>query len=426
MFTLQILPLVFLMFALLLAANWIISLIKKDRIKKEQPQQAEAHRPFPQHVSYPAKALKPDHLSQEDMDRSVRLAYGEWLAAYMLPDIEAGRAFLRMGVDKRRMRYFVYATSIGQGLAMWISTLIAGDDLNAQGRFDRLFAFCQARPSRNQFALASGYSMPDVVPSLPAASRSQGDMLIAYSLLMADKQWGSIGQINYRAEAQAILQALQETCIHPESLHVLQGNDTNENNHTQYASTLSINYAPALFDAFSTAKLEPIWPAVSKRMAGLVQETLNGENIFPPPSIITASQEMPVETQTFLPGNTIFLLNLSLAMLCCPKPEYEALLDAINHRLLESCNGDPGKIVSAYNLKGEPLSQEPSLAMTAAFAMASIWQPGQAWVNALWDHLAASKIDREDTFGATIRLLALMTLSGNLWHPNSKANQIAG
>ena len=131
MFTLQILPLVFLMFALLLAANWIISLIKKDRIKKEQPQPAEAHRPSPQHVSYPAKALKPDHLSQEDMDRSVRLAYGEWLAAYMLPDIEAGRAFLRMGVDKKRMRYFVFATSLGQGLAMWISALIAGDDLNA-------------------------------------------------------------------------------------------------------------------------------------------------------------------------------------------------------------------------------------------------------------------------------------------------------
>ena len=426
MFTLQILPLVFLMFALLLAANWIISLIKKDRIKKEQPQQAEAHRPFPQHVSYPAKALKPDHLSQEDMDRSVRLAYGEWLAAYMLPDIEAGRAFLRMGVDKRRMRYFVYATSIGQGLAMWISTLIAGDDLNAQGRFDRLFAFCQARPSRNQFALASGYSMPDVVPSLPAASRSQGDMLIAYSLLMADKQWGSIGQINYRAEAQKVLQALHETCIHPESLHVLQGNEVSADDEVQYTSTLSVDYAPAMFDAFSTAKLDPTWPAVSARMAELVRETLRDGNIFPPPSISTTTQETPGISQTFMPENAVFLLNLSLAMLCCPKPEIEAVLETINHKILESCDGDPGKIVSAYSLKGEPLSQEPSLAMTAAFAMASIWQPGQAWVNALWDHLAASKIDREDTFGATMRLLVLMTLSGNLWHPNSKANQIAG
>jgi len=251
-------------------------------------------------------------------------------------------------------------------------------------------------------------------------------MLIAYSLLMADKQWGSIGQINYRAEAQAILQALQETCIHPESLHVLQGNDTNENNHTQYASTLSINYAPALFDAFSTAKLEPIWPAVSKRMAGLVQETLNGENIFPPPSIITASQENPATSPVFSAESAVLLLNLGLAMLCCPTPEIEALLEKINHKIIESCEGNPGKIVSAYSLKGEPLSQEPSLAMTAAFAMASIWQPGQAWVNALWDHLAASKIDREDTFGATMRLLVLMTLSGNLWHPNSKANQIAG
>lgn len=422
MFTLQILPLVFLMFALLVAANWIISLIKKDRNKKEQPQQAAAHRPFPQHLAYPAKALQPNHLSQEDMDRSVRLAYGEWLAAYMLPDIEAGRAFLRMGVDKRRMRYFVYATSPGQGLAMWISALIAGDDLNAQGRFDRLFTFCQAHPSRNQFALTSGYTMPDVVPSQPAASRSLGDMLIAYSLLMADRQWGSVGQINYRAEAQAILQALRETCIHPESLHVLQGNDITSKDEAQYASTLSVDYAPALFDTFSTAKLDPIWPAVSMRMAALVQGTLTGGNIFPPLHISTESQE---SSQVFSTENAIFLLNLGLDMLCCPRPEVEALLEAINHKLFQSCGGDPGKIVSTYSLKGEPLSQEPSLSLTAGFAIAGMWQADQGWVNKLWDHLAASKIDREDTLGATMRLLALMTLSGNMWHPNAKGNQLS-
>ena len=55
--------------------------------------------------------------------------------------------------------------------------------------------------------------------------------------------------------------------------------------------------------------------------------------------------------------------------------------------------------------------------MTTAMAMAAIWQPEQGWINALWNQLAASKIDREDTFGATLRLLALMTLSGNLWSP---------
>lgn len=421
MHILQILPLVLLMFVLLLAANWLISLIKKDRMKKEISPNAEAHRPFPQHVSYPAKALKPDHLSQEDMDRSVRLAYGEWLAAYMLPDIEAGRAFLRMGVDKKRMRYFVYATSIGQGFAMWISTLIAGDDLNAQGRFDRLFAFCQVHHSRDQYALASNYSMPDVVPNLAAPSRSQGDMLIAYSLLMADRQWGSTGSINYRGEAQTILQALRETCIHPESMHVLVGNEVNAKDEAQYNSTLSQDFAPALLGSFGTAKLDPTWPAVSTRMLELIRATLGDGSVFPPQNVTTQSQPTPAVNPNFTSENAAFLLHLSLALLCTPDPEIESMLTAINDKLYASSGGDPDKIVSAYSLKGEPLSQEPSLAMTAAIAMASIWHSDQSWVNALWDHLAASKIDREDTFGATLRLVALMMLSGNLWCPNTSA-----
>ena len=39
-------------------------------------------------------------------------------------------------------------------------------------------------------------------------SATDGDLDIAYALLLADVQWGSIGEINYRGEAERTLEAI--------------------------------------------------------------------------------------------------------------------------------------------------------------------------------------------------------------------------
>ena len=46
-------------------------------------------------------------------------------------------------------------------------------------------------------------------------SASDGDLNIAFGLLLAHMQWGSTGPINYRAEALKVLAAIRQHVIHP-------------------------------------------------------------------------------------------------------------------------------------------------------------------------------------------------------------------
>ncbi|MDQ6419596.1 hypothetical protein RB620_09150 [Paenibacillus sp. LHD-117] len=48
-------------------------------------------------------------------------------------------------------------------------------------------------------------------------------MIIAYSLLMADKQWGSDGSIDYSGEAVKVINAIMESEVHPEHFHLQLG-----------------------------------------------------------------------------------------------------------------------------------------------------------------------------------------------------------
>jgi hypothetical protein len=41
----------------------------------------------------------------------------------------------------------------------------------------------------------------------------------------------------------------------------------------------------------------------------------------------------------------------------------------------------------------------------------------QPWLNALWDATTRAGFDPKDYYGDTLRLLAVLTISGNVWKP---------
>jgi hypothetical protein len=107
---------------------------------------------------------------------------------------------------------------------------------------------------------------------------------------------------------------------------------------------------------------------------------------------------------------------------------------AITHWIQAATGGDPAKIIDGYKLDGSPGSLDPagfspgdtpahsvSLAFTAPFAVAAMTDAGnQAWLNALWDWIAVQHADvfaDDDYYGNTIKMLAMIILSGNWWAP---------
>jgi hypothetical protein len=81
--------------------------------------------------------------------------------------------------------------------------------------------------------------------------------------------------------------------------------------------------------------------------------------------------------------------------------------------------GDPTAIRAGYTLEGSPLptSNYLSMAFVAPLAVGAMAGDDQTWLNALWDVVA----ERDDGgyYEDTLRLLAMLALSGNWWAPES-------
>ncbi|WP_051052051.1 glycosyl hydrolase family 8 [Paenibacillus sonchi] len=95
-----------------------------------------------------------------------------------------------------------------------------------------------------------------------------------------------------------------------------------------------------------------------------------------------------------------------------------------NAWISKKTNNDPGKIVAGYKLNGNPLDdKDPAIAFSAPFAVsAMVDASNQAWLNALWNSLVSAPTASNAYYGNSIRLLCMITVSGNWWDPANAGN----
>jgi len=428
----EILPTIVILSVLVIAVALLISSSIRDRRKKNIPQRSAVRLPFPQHVSYAPNSIKPDHVSQADLDAAVIACYQAWKSAFVLADAEAGRAYLRTGLKRHFLRYRILASAEGQASAMLICTLMAGFDADAQGWFDKLYAFCRAHPSTRDPDLMSWQVIANAFPYHALESSTNADMLIAYALLMADRQWGSDGLVNYKACALRIIEAIKSKCLHPKSKHLLLGSWVAENQPDSYNSTRSADTMPAVLAAFYHASQDKTWKLVSQRMLSLLKESIakNGPQTGLAPEIIFVADnhagEEHIDQTDKSPEDSFgvescrLLQHLGLAFLFTADEPLQTILKPVNAWIVNACAGDPEQIKARYSLKGEALTDESDLALTAAFCVAAMCTPkNQAWLNKLWDNISSRESDPRDSYGSTLKLLALLAISANWWPSTS-------
>ena len=174
--------------ALLVIVFRLINRERRRHLLFDQVAPSEIAKPFPQSVTYPTGTCTPQ-IAPETAYQAVRLAYADWLAKLLLPDQEPGQSFVRMGVEKHNLRFQVLSTSFGQALALLFSVVMAGDDLLAHQRFERLLAFCLSHPAADQAALTSWQSLPDARTARRQDTDLHAEGWIALALLAAQKQW---------------------------------------------------------------------------------------------------------------------------------------------------------------------------------------------------------------------------------------------
>ncbi len=95
-------------------------------------------------------------------------------------------------------------------------------------------------------------------------------------------------------------------------------------------------------------------------------------------------------------------------------------ISTLNRWVQRSSGGKPSNINAGYKLDGSEISEEEKnvMAFVAPFAVsAMVDSSNQEWLNTLWNHMISSPTNEGDYFGNSIRLLVMITVSGNWWTP---------
>lgn len=390
-------------------------------------------RPFPQHVRYAAGSLQPANRTQATLDSDVRAAYDRWKASYV-----ATAAPGEGGVARYRIKFGLEAdaptVSEGQGYGMLITALLAGHDPDARTIFDGLFRFSFDHRSLNDSRLTDFWVNADESPDDKGDDTAfDGDADIAYALLLADAQWGSAGDINYRAEALTVLQGQLESVVGPVSRLPLLGDFVDPNGEVANEYTpRSSDFMPGHFRAFARATGNGAWEQVTsatQTAITAVQANHSPATGLLPDFLVPESAEdhtLKPAPPEFLEGpndgrysynagrdpwriGTDWLLNGSTVS--------RTQAQKISTWAVTSTGGDPLAVKPGYLLDGSPIP--PGDYFTTFFAaplgVAAMCTPGQqAWLDTIYNTVR----DREEGYYEdSVTLLCMIVMTGNFWDP---------
>ena len=166
---------------------------------------AQAKMPYPQQNNFTG-AIKPTNVTQEEMNVSVAAYYDWWKSFYVKESngvTDGGGYYV-----KYRLNYggdVKITVSEAHGYGMVIFALMAGHDDEAKAYYDGMYNMYDKHRSTINDNLMSWVISESEEVAKDDDCATDGDMDIAYSLLLADKQWGSDGAINYLEEAKRMI-----------------------------------------------------------------------------------------------------------------------------------------------------------------------------------------------------------------------------
>jgi endo-1,4-beta-D-glucanase Y len=390
-------------------------------------------RPFPQHISYAAGSLKPSERSQSALDNDVRSAYDRWKAhclAVAAPGVGgAARYRVKFGLEANAP-----TVSEGQGYGMLLVALMAGHDPDARTVFDGLFRFSFDHRSAIDPRLTDFWVNGDESPDDKGDDTAfDGDADIAYALLLADAQWGSEGDINYRGEALTVLQGQLESVVGPTSHLPLLGDfvDPNGDVVNEYTPRSS-DFMPGHFRAFARATGNGVWAQVTAATQAAITDVQTNHSPVTgllPDFLVPESTEdhrLKPAPPDFLEGpndgrysynagrdpwriGTDWLLNQSV--------ESRTQVQTISNWAATSTGNDPLQVKPGYLLDGSPIPPGDyfSSFYAAPLGVAAMCTPGQqAWLNAIYE---AVREREEGYYEDSVTLLCMLVMTGNFWDP---------
>ena len=367
--------------------------------------------------------------------------YQSWKATYFTHGCGEDRAYVDVAGDGKPVYGGTEANTItvseAHGYGMLALVMMAGVDPDAHADFDAMVRYFHDHPAMSSPHLLAWNQVEGCADAGDDVGGSNtatdGDLDIAYALLLADRVWGSAGEFDYAAEARATLTAILAYEVEPISMHLGIGDWALRPDDTYFRNTTrSSDFMVSHLRAFGVATVEDAWYEVLDRTYAIIDtvRTSHAPKTGLLPDFIVDLDTVPRPADPmFLEGEADGLYSwnagrypwrIALDYLLSGERRAKAAIDPLNDWIRASTGGDPARIADTYDLDGATLPGHGtnSMAFVAPLGVAAMIDPtNQAWLDAIWADVVAKPLADEDYFGNTLKLLAMIAMSGHWASP---------
>ena len=391
--------------------------------------------PFPQNQAYTAGTIKPSHKTTQQINTAVTTFYNSFKTKYIKNC--SGKYYIDQSDEQQDngQGQILMTTSEAHGYGMMIAVLMAGYDANAQTIYDGMYDYYKAHTSSINNKLMSWQQVTCNDAAGNDDSAIDGDLDIAYSLILADFQWGSTGNINYLVEAKAIINAIMAAEIHS-AFYPLLGDWAMGSSNAYKTTTRSSDFLLDHFKAFEAATGDTKWNSTYEKVQNLItyvqSSTANPAQTGLLPDFIsnanTATPTIPTGKvlETTKDGwynwnacrdpwriGTDYLITGDIRSKTATQMIITWLKGKSTNPANFICNT---KVDGTGTLKGE-------LAFIAPYMVGMMVDASnQTVLNSTYDWVVGESINNWTYFSNSIKMLCLLTVSGNYWYPSVSTN----
>ena len=398
-------------------------------------------------IKKPAAALLTENgvqqsASAQRLSAETRSYYGEWKRTYLRTNPYA----------KDETQYYVFygeqtyeqvhaavpvTVSEAHGYGMLITVLMAEYDSGAKDIFDGLYRYYLAHTSSigpHLMAWQQSDNGEALVDTEGCDSATDGDLDIAYALLLADTVWGSSGTFNYRQAAALIIADIMEYDVSHTHWVMRLGDWVNYFGPGDkfFAATRSSDFMLQYFPVFAAVTGDARWMQVYEQTNAIIRiftGTAQSKTGMLPDFCVpdpqggwTAAPENFLESEYdeqyyYNACRTPWLIGMDA--LINGNPDAQTYAERVTAFMKADTGGDPEKIRAGYRIRtGEAFSDYSDLCFTAPLMLAAKAAGDAQWHDAI--RRAVMDLGTDSYFGNTIAMLCLISDDGGWLVPAPK------
>ncbi len=263
-----------------------------------------------------------------------------------------------------------------------------------------------------------------------SSSATDGDLDIAYSLILADRLWGSDGEFDYLGMAKRYTNAILTTLVSEDGRIMIADwvqQSTHHQSLTRTSDLLVRNlYALKSIDVENSEKWTQIIDETELMINQLYRNYGDGTGLMPDFITNTDTGYAPVPgyvLEDSYDGDNNYNAcrtpwRIGQYALYTDTTEYDDYLLDFAKWSKEVTAGDPVNYKPGYLIiSGQPGQPIPDrdwidMAFTAPLIVPAALSGDEEWYNALYDYLDQTPVEDETYFGNTIKMLSLIDASG--------------